>query len=66
MSGIFLDENSREKVIQKFNKISSVNEFVSLLNFIEKNNDNLKDKNAFKPINSKQYTIYPKQKTRDI
>lgn len=63
MSGIFLDEKSREKVIKKFNKINSVNEFVSLLNFIEKNNDNLKDKNAFKPINSKQ--LYHISKTKD-
>lgn len=53
MSGIFLDEVSREKVVQKFNEINSINEFASLLNFIERNNIHLLDKNKFTPINSK-------------
>jgi RNA-directed DNA polymerase len=53
MSGIFLDEIPREKVIQKFNEINSINEFASLLNYIERNNTHLLDKNKFTPINSK-------------
>ncbi len=53
MPGIFLDEISREKVVQKFNNISSINEFASLLNFIERNNTLLLDKKKFTPINSK-------------
>ncbi|MDO6804000.1 reverse transcriptase family protein [Wenyingzhuangia sp. 1_MG-2023] len=53
MSGIFLDKVSREKVVQKFNEINSINEFASLLNFIERNNIHLLDKNKFTPINSK-------------
>ena len=53
MSGIFLDEIPRKKVIQKFNEINSVDEFASLLNFIERNNIHLLDKKNFTPINSK-------------
>nr|WP_321236181.1 reverse transcriptase family protein [uncultured Psychroserpens sp.] len=53
MPGIFLDDISREKVMIKFHEIDSVNEFTSLLNFIERNNTNLKDKSKFKAINSK-------------
>ncbi len=53
MSGIFLDEISKKKVVQRFNKINTVNEFALLLNFIERNNTNLQNKNKFAPINSK-------------
>ena len=53
MSGIFLDEIPRKQVIKKFNEINSVDEFASLLNFIEVNNTHLLDKKKFTPINSK-------------
>lgn len=53
MSGIFLDDVSREEVVQKFNEMNSVDEFALLLNFIERNNIYLLNKNKFTPITSK-------------
>ncbi|WP_295179715.1 reverse transcriptase domain-containing protein [uncultured Christiangramia sp.] len=63
MSGIFSDQKLKQDLKSRFQKINDVGEFISFLNFFERNSIGQEKKKALKPITEKE--VYHLSKTRD-